>query len=292
MQRPLKTDQPMSTPKHPPMNSDQPEQAASTGKPQTPVYDSPTTNSAQPVQASFTGQQPTTINDQSPIANNAQPVQASFTGQGRTTNNASHYDPDKINLLEYLRIIYKHRWMILVITMVAMAATIALSLREPRMYQASTSIVPPINSQQGGLASRLGSGIGSSLLQGMLNQGSPSDLYVGILNSRAVADALIDRFDLMKVYEEVKTRTDAWMTLKSSTSIKASREGIVHITVTDRDPNRAAAVCNAYVEELDVQNKRLSAGQATNTRVFLETRLNEIQSELSKTESSKAGRFG
>ena len=45
--------------------------------------------------------------------------------------------------------------------LVAMAATVAISLQQPRMYQADTSIVPPIDSlsQGGGLARKLG-GIG------------------------------------------------------------------------------------------------------------------------------------
>jgi len=256
----------MSTPKLPPINSDRPVQASSTGQPQTPIYDSPPTNY----------EQPTTTNDQSPVTNN----------EGRTTNNASHYDPDEINLLDYLRVIYKHRWMILGITVVAMATTVALSLHQPRMYQASASIVPPIDrlSQGGGLAGKLG-GASSMLLQGMLNEANLSGLYVGILESRTVSEALIDRFDLMNVHGKVITRTVARSIVKNNTTIKASAQGVVHITVKDRDPNRVAALANAYVEELDQQNKRLSGGQATNKRIFLENRVEEIQNELRKIES-------
>ena len=240
------------------MNSDQPAQASSTGQPQTPIYDSPTTN-----------------NEQRPTTNDQRP-----------TNNASYVDPDEINLLDYFRVIYKHRWMILGITVIAMTATVVLSLRQPRMYQASASIVPPIDrlSQGGGLAGKLG-GVGAMLLQGILNEGNLSGLYGGILESRTVSEALIDRFDLMNVYEKVKTKTQARKRLRQATHIKASKAGIVHITVKDRDPNRAAAMTNAYLEELDQQNKHLSGGQATSKRIFLENRLEEIRDELSKIES-------
>ena len=108
---------------------------------------------------------------------------------------------------------------------------------------------------------------------------------MGILESRTVSEALIDRFDLMNVYEKVKTKTQARKRLGQATHIKASKAGIVHITVKDRDPNRVAAMTNAYVEELDRQNKHLSGGQATSKRIFLENRLEEIQDELSKIES-------
>jgi len=189
--------------------------------------------------------------------------------------------------MDYLPVIYKHLWMILALAFLAMGATVISSLRQPRMYQASTSIVPPTSSQQGGLASQLVGGVGgvgSSLLQGMLRQGSPSGLYVGILESRAVSDALIDRFDLMKVYKTDR-KFVAQKTLQENTSIKASKDGIVRVSIIDRDPNMAAAIANAYVAELDQQNKRLSSGQATSKRIFLENRLKEIQNELSKIEN-------
>ena len=60
------------------------------------------------------------------------------------------------------------------------------------------------------------------------------------------------------------------------------------IAVTDRDPNRAAAMANAYIEELDRQNKRLSTGEATSKRVFLEGRLKEVESKLSRIDSIPA----
>jgi tyrosine-protein kinase Etk/Wzc len=231
--------------------------------------------------------QPPTMNDQPPTADSRQPTAESRFPHSRQPMAAS-CTTDEINLLDYLRVIYKYKWMITVITIIAMVATVALSLRRPRMYQASTSIVPPIDrlSQGGGLAGKLG-GAGSMLLQGMLNEGDLSGLYVGILNSRAVADVLVDRFDLMNVYKKKAelTRTMARKILENNTSIKASKEGIVHVTVKDLDATRSSEIANAYIAELDMQNRRLSGGQATSKRVFLETRLKEIQGELSKIES-------
>jgi uncharacterized protein involved in exopolysaccharide biosynthesis len=85
----------------------------------------------------------------------------------------------------------------------------------------------------------------------------------------------------MNVYQEKEYRSNARNTLRKNTTIKVSDEGIVTITVKDRDPNRAAAMANAYVQELDQQNKRLSSGQATSKRVFFQSRLKEIERELS-----------
>jgi uncharacterized protein involved in exopolysaccharide biosynthesis len=95
---------------------------------------------------------------------------------------------------------------------------------------------------------------------------------------------LLSTDSIMKVYEEREFKSNVRKRLRKNTTIKVSDEGILTITVEDRDPNRAAAMANSYVEELDRQNKRLSAGRAASKRIFLENRLKEIEQELTKIE--------
>jgi uncharacterized protein involved in exopolysaccharide biosynthesis len=125
----------------------------------------------------------------------------------------------------------------------------------------------------------------NSILRNAMDVGGISDMYVGILRSRSVADALVERFDLHTVYKVKKDISAVRQILKSRTSIKVGDEGIVQITVEDRDPCRAATLADAYVEELDRQNKRLFAGQAASKKVFLENRLKEIEQELSRIDN-------
>jgi len=189
---------------------------------------------------------------------------------------------EEINLLDYLRVVYKFRRMIVLFCAVAVVTTVIVVLSRPKTYSATVSVVPPIEflQRESQLAGGLGAGK-SSLLRKAIDVTSIADMYVGILQSRAVADAIIDRFNLMKVYEQDRYRSNARNKLRKNTAIKVSDEGIVTITVKDRDPNRAAAMANTYVDELDQQNKRLSSGQATSKRVFLENRLKEIERQLS-----------
>jgi uncharacterized protein involved in exopolysaccharide biosynthesis len=112
-----------------------------------------------------------------------------------------------------------------------------------------------------------------------------SDMYIDILQSRSIADTLIGRFNLGEVYHMTRYISDVRVRLAKNTSFIAASDGIVTITVDDRDPCRAAALANAYVEELDRQNKRLFVGQATNKKVFLDNRLREIKQELSQIDS-------
>jgi uncharacterized protein involved in exopolysaccharide biosynthesis len=194
-------------------------------------------------------------------------------------------DEDEINLIDYLRVIFKYRIMILCICIFAVVTTAIVSLLKPKIYSATASILPPIDivQRESKLAGALGGG--SSMLSKAIGVTSIADMYAGILESRVVVDVIIDRFDLMKVYEEKKYKSNVRKKLRKNTIVKVSDEGIVNITVEDRDPNRTAAMANAYVEELDRQNKRLSAGQAASKRLFLENRLKGIEQELSKIEN-------
>jgi len=173
--------------------------------------------------------------------------------------------------------------MIISVWLCASVAAAVVSLILPKIYSAKASIVPPMDVLQKGSDLAIGFGGGQSAMIGKaLGVTSIAGMYAGILDSRVVLDAIIDRFDLMSVYEEKQYRSKVRNKLRSNTHINVSDEGIVSVAVEDRDPKRAAALANAYVGELDRQNKRLSAGQATSKRIFLGNRLREIEEKLSK----------
>jgi uncharacterized protein involved in exopolysaccharide biosynthesis len=125
-------------------------------------------------------------------------------------------------------------------------------------------------------------GTGASLLRKVMDVSSVVDMYVGILQSRAASDAIIDRFDLTRVYEVNSSRHRARTRLRRNADFNVSDDSILYITVQDRDPNRAAEIANAYVEQLDHLNKKLSAGQSTSKRIFLETRLKDMEANLGR----------
>jgi uncharacterized protein involved in exopolysaccharide biosynthesis len=193
--------------------------------------------------------------------------------------------PRELNVFDHIHVIYRYRWLILPLCILAAGAAGTITYLWPPSYVATASVVPPAEGGgQMGLGMSLLGGSGASLLRQVMDISSTMDMYVGILGSRAVEDAIVDRFDLVRVYEK-PTRYKTVRRLRKNTSINSSNEGILYVTVEDADPNRAAAMANAYVEELDKQNKKLSVGQATSKRVFLETRLKEVEQKLSRIDS-------
>ncbi len=191
------------------------------------------------------------------------------------------------HILDYLRVVTRHWRLIPLICIPSVVGVAAWSLMMTETYRATASIVPPTQYAQGDLSlvgGLIGGGEGAFLRKAMAMTNA-ADLYVGILRSRAVLDAILERFNLVEVYGCSGRRWLALDRLQERTQIVVGEEGIVGISVVDEDPARAAAIANAYVAEVDRQNKRLSAGQATGRRLFLENRLKEIEEKFSRIES-------
>ena len=206
---------------------------------------------------------------------------------GNTNSSSSRQDDaDEINLVDYLRVISKHMRMIFWICVITVLVAAIISMLLPKMYAATTSVMPPMDVLQ--RESMFASGLGalkSPLMQQVMDVSSIGDMYAGILRSRSVADAIIEKFNLAEVYDIPKYASDVREELAERTSVDVAADGIVTITVEDRDPCRTAAIANAYIEELDKQNKRLFVGQAQSKKIFFENRLKQIEQELSHVEN-------
>jgi capsule polysaccharide export protein KpsE/RkpR len=153
--------------------------------------------------------------------------------------------------------------------------------------------MPPDNSPTSGLAMAAatlaggGGGMGNSIgsiATDLLGLRKTSDIFVGILSSRTVRDKLIQQFDLQKLYG-YRRMEDTRKELADHTDITVDRKSqIITITVTDHSPKRAAAMCQAYIEELNRLVAELSTSSARRERIFLEERLQAVSKDLESAE--------
>lgn len=195
---------------------------------------------------------------------------------------------NEINLLDCWRVLVKRKRLIGSIVGGAFVISILISLLLPKIYASTTSILPPQQEGSVGMAgmaaSQLAGGLGG-LAGGFLGLKSPADLWVGILKSQTVRDAIIKRFDLMRLYK-AKTVEDARNALDGMVKINKSKEDIISISVEDKDPQRAAFLASAFVEELDKVNKSVVMSAGGRMRSFVEKRLGEGKVELEKIEEA------
>jgi tyrosine-protein kinase Etk/Wzc len=190
---------------------------------------------------------------------------------------------DEVDVLEILLVLAREKKPIVLITLAAAVVATIVALLLPKVYTATTNILPP-QQKQSAVSSIIGqigalSGLGASDL-GLKN---PADLFVAMLTSRTVEDALINRFDLRKVYR-VKRYQDARKKLEQNSQIIATKEGLISISVTALDPQRAAEMANAYVDELHSLNQNLALTEASQRRLFYEQQVKAEQNELSAAE--------
>lgn len=167
----------------------------------------------------------------------------------------------------------------------------------PKSYTSTTQLMPPdaqstsAMAMMAGLAAKTGGGLGA-MAGDLLGVKSSGALFVGVLKSQTAQDRLVQQFDLQKVYGYWGRNTllvDARTKLDDRTAISEDRKsGIVSISVTDRDPQRAAALANAYVEELNSLVAELSTSSAHRERVFLEGRLKVAKQDLDEATSQLA----
>jgi uncharacterized protein involved in exopolysaccharide biosynthesis len=189
---------------------------------------------------------------------------------------------------ELLRLLWDSRRFLLKVAAVGFLVSAIVAFLIPKTYTASEQLMPPDSQSPSGmammaaLASQGGSGSGGLTgmagdLLGLKNSGA---LFIGILRSQTAQDRLVEQFGLKSVYG-VRLTMDARSKLDQNTVISEDRKsGIISIGVIDRDPQRAAAIANAYVVQLNTLVSELSTSAAHRERVFLEERLVVVKRDL------------
>lgn len=186
--------------------------------------------------------------------------------------------------VEHLRVVWAGRRFIARMAVIGLLTGTLLAFLLPKRYTSVARLMPPNSQSSSGVAMLAALSGKSSSLAGvagdLLGVGGSGALFVGILESQTVQDRLVQRFDLKRVYWD-RLEEDARKDLAERTGILEDRKsGIITISVSDRDPHRATAIAQAYVDELNRLSAELSTSAAHRERVFLEERLKAVKLDL------------
>jgi tyrosine-protein kinase Etk/Wzc len=191
----------------------------------------------------------------------------------------------QFNLIPSIRTILLRKWLILLCALVGLILGIILALLIKPSYTANATFLPPSSPSSGSsmLLGQLGQlgGLGAAGTLGGLKD--PGTIYIGILESRTVADDLIHQFDLQKIYG-TKKLSSTEKSLAAHTKFIPGKDTLITISVVDGDPQRAAAMANAYVKALGKQNDRLALTEAAQRRSFFERQLEKEKNLLADAE--------
>ena len=185
---------------------------------------------------------------------------------------------------ERLRLLWRHRRFFLRAAGLGLVASTLVAFLIPKSFTSTAQLMPPDTqssstlAMMAAMASKVG-GLGS-VAGDLLGVKSSGALFIGVLRSQTAQDRLIQQFDLRRLYGK-RLVVDARTKLDENTSVSEDRKsGIITISVTDHSPQRAAALANAYVDELNSLVAELSTSSAHRERVFLEERLKVAKLDL------------
>ena len=192
-------------------------------------------------------------------------------------------EKQEVNILDYIYLIARRWKLIIVNLLVICSAAAVISLLLPKWYTGTAVLLPPKEQKE-----RF-AGFGGALAELPIppirlgEKGSPSDVVIGILKSRSVADSMVNKFNLIKLYKATN-REEAIRTLAENTTVKKTDEGLISVSVLDRSPVRAAQMANAYVHFLDKINRELSLKWDVERRDFIRIQCDSVRAALAEAQ--------
>lgn len=198
----------------------------------------------------------------------------------------------RVRFATNIRTIWSERTFLVRISALGLILGCVVAFSIPVRYTATTRLMPP-DSEAGSsvamaaaMSASRGRGGFGEIAGDLLGLKNPSDVLVEILNSRTVQNHIIEQFDLKRVYGVIRM-VDARAQLSRFAGVEIDRKSqIITISVTDRNPQRAAAMAAAFTEELNRLVSELSTSSARRERLFLEGRLSQVNQDLQNAEQA------
>jgi uncharacterized protein involved in exopolysaccharide biosynthesis len=187
---------------------------------------------------------------------------------------------DEISLLDLALVVAENLRLLIIGPLLVGLAALGYSFAIPPTFTARAVMLPPQQQQSSAAAALQSLGALAGIAGGAAGIKSPADQYVALMQTTTVEDRLIEQFKLMEVYE-AKFKADARKALETNTRISAGKkDGMITIEFDDKDPQRAAAVANAYIEELRRVTTVLAMTEAQQRRMFFEKQLEQTKTRF------------
>jgi uncharacterized protein involved in exopolysaccharide biosynthesis len=195
---------------------------------------------------------------------------------------------DSTTLLDLAIVIRRHVRQLVIAPLLAGGVALGASFLISPSFTSVAQILTPQQGQGSAAAALLGSLGGlAGAAGGLAGVKNPADQWVGLLESRTIGDALIQRFKLRELYD-VDYQFQARKELDNYSTFTAGKNGLITIEVSDTSPQRAKDMAQAYIDELQKMSDQLAVTEAAQRRLFFEKQLRQAQANLVKAETALA----
>ncbi len=185
-------------------------------------------------------------------------------------------DEITISLIGVVRRVAAGKRLLLFCTLAGLLLGLAIALLLHPWYQAEAAFLPPEKTDL--------SSVTSSATAALLMNQDSTDIYLGLLASRSVADDVIERTGLMKVFHS-KFKVDARVELASISKFTVNKNQLISVQVKWADPVLAASIANAYLEALYRLNGQMVSSSSSHREAFFESQLTEQKEALANAET-------
>jgi len=200
----------------------------------------------------------------------------------------------ELNLLDVLIVVSKHKVKLIIHFLVVSTVAVIISLMMTKYYKSHVVFMPQ-NPSSGTVSRLLGGAFSGDIL-------GPTRLakrqYVLLLKSRELREKIIQKFDLVKVYENEKMPNPIDKTLldmKKKLKTEVEEEGglgltnVLSATITaiDKDSARAAAIANYAFELLEEKVKMLNRQEHNEQIAFLKKQQKICEEKLAQARERK-----
>ena len=213
------------------------------------------------------------------------------------------YD-DEINLLDYIIVLLKYKWLIFGMVFVSGVAAVIISLMLPNIYRSEATIIP--RQQDKSATSSALSALGA--LGGMagelvgLGGGGDLDKFEVVLKSRELARRVVGKYKLMpELFEDqwdpleqtwienpAPTIQDAYKALMGMLTMSQDRKtDVLTIKFDNEDPRFAKIMAERYLTELSESLREETLQDAAENERFLKEQLGNTSDALLKIKISE-----
>ena len=199
---------------------------------------------------------------------------------------AAEQEPGTIDLVAAVLPLFERWRLLLVVPLLVGSLAVGSTYLTDPTYTARTAFMPPQQQQSTAAAALASIGALANLAGGAGALRSPAEQYVALMQSVTVQDRLIDRFNLMALYNK-EYRFQARKKLGQNVRISVGkRDGLITVEADDSTAERAAELANAHVEELRRLTSTLAVTEAQQRRLFFEQQLQQSKTRLTAAQTA------
>jgi polysaccharide biosynthesis transport protein len=202
----------------------------------------------------------------------------------------------ELDLRAYWRVILRRRWTILGVFAAVVAATLLVTVRQPKIFSATATLVIDANAPRV-LDKEQVQDVAESGAGGYLSSREYYETQYKVIGSRTVAQRVVERLQLAQndrflgieeldatKRDQERRRLDPVLLFQDRLKVAPVKDSrIVRISIEDRDPQQAAVLANALAEAYIADNLSVRSATTQTASDWLEQQLADLEGQLDRS---------